>query len=206
MRKPGDDVNEAKEASAAHRVAALLRADAIQTVDDQRDHIGWQQLLLEAQLSDEHRLRSPRAGRRWLAVGFAVAVGVLAFAGGSMFRTFLPKPLTFQIDGRKPADAQLASGADETKRLDFSDGSRLVLRPSGRLRVVETNADGAALVLDRGELDASVRHRASTRWRLSVGRYTVKVTGTRFKASWIPGPPRSASTRSRGRSRSKGQA
>jgi hypothetical protein len=53
--------------------------------------------------------------------------------------------------------------------------------------VVETNADGAALVLDRGELDVSVRHRASTQWRLAVGPYTVKVTGTRFKAKWDPG-------------------
>ena len=198
MRKPGDDVNEAKEESAAHRVAALLRADAIQTVDDQREQIGWQELLLEAQLSDEHRLRSPRAGRRWLAVGFAVAVGALAFAGGSLFRTFLPEPLTFQIDGREPADAQLAAGADETRRLDFSDGSRLVLRPSGRLRVVETNADGAALVLDRGELDVSVRHRARARWRLSVGPYTVKVTGTRFKSELGSGDRRDPCRYARG--------
>lgn len=184
MRKPGNDAEDAREETAAHHVAALLRADAMQAVDEQRDQTGWQRLLLEAQRGDERRMPGPRVGRQWLAL--TVAVAALAIAGVSIFRASSPGVLTFQIDGRDPPDAQLSSSAGETRRLDFSDGSKLLLRPAGRVRVMETTARGAELILERGELDLSVRHRASTRWRLLVGPYTVKVTGTRFKVSWDP--------------------
>lgn len=184
-RPPGKDGGDPREEDAAHRVAALLRADAMQAVDEQRDQAGWQGLLREAQRSDERRMPAPR--RRWLAVTVTVAVAALAIAGVSIFRASGPGPLTFQIDGRDPQDALLSSGVDETRHLDFSDGSSIVLRPSGRVRITETTARGAELILERGALDVSVHHRASTRWRLSVGPYTVKVTGTRFGVSWDPG-------------------
>jgi transmembrane sensor len=184
MRRPGKHAEDAREETAAHHVAALLRADAMQAVDEQRDQAGWHGLLLEAQRGDERRMPGPRVGRRWVAL--TVAVAALVVAGVSIFRASAPGALTFQIDGRDLPDAQLTSSADETRQLDFSDGSRLLLRPSGRVRVIETTARGAELILDRGELDLSVRHRASTRWRVSVGPYTVKVTGTRFKVTWNP--------------------
>jgi len=187
-KRPGDDGrrghDDARDESAAHRMSALLRADAMRTVADD-DEPGWQRLLLAAHRSDEHRRSAPTRGRRWLSL--TVAAAALAIVGGSIaFRAFAPRPLTFQIDGRDPSDAQLSSGTGETREIDFSDGSRIVLRPSGRLRVVETTPRGAALILERGELEVAVRHRPSTRWRLSVGPYTIKVTGTRFKVSWAP--------------------
>ena len=186
MRKPGDDVNEAKEESAAHRVAALLRADAIQTVDDQPRPIGWQELRLSKRSSATSigcYYRAPRAGGS--PVGFAVAVGALAVAGGSRFRTFLAEPLTFQIDGREPADAQLASGAGETRRLDFSDG---VEAPAAPLGTASDSRRRTPTAPRWSSTEASSMSPSGTARRpdggLSVGPYTVKVTGTRFKASW----------------------
>jgi ferric-dicitrate binding protein FerR (iron transport regulator) len=190
MRKPGQDGQDDGQADAmddraAHRIAALLRADAMGAIDEEEDHARWTRLLRSAHRSDEERGRAPAGRRRW--VPLTVAAAALAIAGGSIaYRAFAPRSLTFRIDGRDPQDAQLSSGAGETRDIDFSDGSRIVLRPSGRIRVTETTARGAALILEHGELEVSVRHRPATRWRLSVGPYTVKVTGTRFNVSWAP--------------------
>jgi hypothetical protein len=70
--------------------------------------------------------------------------------------------------------------------VDFSDGSTLVLRSSARLRVTNADSHGAILLLERGQLDASIRHRPSSRWRLDVGPYAVQVIGTRFNVTWDP--------------------
>jgi hypothetical protein len=70
--------------------------------------------------------------------------------------------------------------------VDFSDGSSLMLRSLGRLRVTNTDSRGATLLLERGRLDASIRHRPSSRWRVDVGPYAVQVTGTRFNVTWDP--------------------
>ncbi|HSS40646.1 MAG TPA: hypothetical protein VLT58_17905, partial [Polyangia bacterium] len=156
MRNRDADSGDPKEQSGAHRLAALLRAGTMEAVDEQRDEVGWRALLFRAHRSDQHGARKPRGARRWIPLAAAV---VLAIAGGTIFRASRPGPLTFKVDGRAAADAQLSSGPDETKRLDFSDGSTLALPPAARLRLTEMTARGAALTLERGQLDVSVRHR-----------------------------------------------
>jgi hypothetical protein len=170
--------------SGVHRLAALLRKDATQVVDEDRERLAWQRLLLASHEDDEERMRAPSFRRRWLLA--PAAAGLLVLAGALSHVIFTPPRLQFQVDGHGPSDAYLMAEVGRPRRLDFSDGSNLVLHASSRLRITGTDADGATLSLERGQLDLSIRHRASTHWQLDVGPYIVQVTGTHFGASWDP--------------------
>jgi ferric-dicitrate binding protein FerR (iron transport regulator) len=173
-----------REESGVHRLAALLRKEATEIVDTDRDRLAWQRLLLATHEDDEQRMGARRFGRLRLLV--PVAAGVLLLAG-ALFQVFSKQPrLQFVVDGRQPADGYLMSEVGRPRRVDFSDGSSLVLHAATHLRVTTTHADGATLSLERGELDLSIRHRASTHWQLDIGPYVVQVTGTHFSASWDP--------------------
>lgn len=179
----GHDENP-REESGVHRLAALLRKDATEALDGDRDRLAWHRLLLASHEDDEHRVQAPRFRRWWLLA--PAAVGILVLTGALFHVLSRPPRLQFQVDGRAPTDAYLMSEVGRARRLDFSDGSNLVLHASSRLRIASTDADGATLSLERGQLDLSIRHRASTRWQLDVGPYVVQVTGTHFGASWDP--------------------
>jgi hypothetical protein len=169
-----------KEESGIHPLAALLRTDAMESVDREHDHAEWQRLLLAAHAED--RAPRPRA-RRWLLVAPAAAcVTLLAFGAYRWARS----PLHFTLDGHEAPVDYLVADAGRPRQVDFSDGSSLMLRSLGRLRVTDTHARGATLLLERGRLDASIRHRPSARWRVDVGPYAIQVTGTRFNVTWDP--------------------
>jgi ferric-dicitrate binding protein FerR (iron transport regulator) len=171
-----------REESGAHRLAALLRSDATCTLDGDRAEADWQRLLIAAHEDDVRASRRPRFGRWWLLAPLAAgAVLVALFWGFSA-----PSPLRFTLDGREPAGDYLASEDGRPRLVEFSDGSTLVLRSLGRLRVTGTHSRGATLWLERGELEVSIRHHPSARWRLDVGPYVVEVTGTRFAVTWNP--------------------
>lgn len=171
-----------REESGAHRLAALLRQDATTSVDSERDQTQWQRLLLATHAEDSRPRLRPR--RWWLLAPLTAGAALVALG---LFRTTLaPSPLLFTLDGRDPAADYLVSEAGRTRLVDFSDGSSLVMRSSARLRVSNTDPHGAVLLLERGQLDASIRHRPSARWRLDVGPYAVNVIGTRFNVTWDP--------------------
>lgn len=69
----------------------------------------------------------------------------------------------------------------------FSEGSTLTLAPGARMRVTKTSAGGAEVLVERGEVHASIVHVGrDTRWALHAGPFEVRVTGTAFDASWDP--------------------
>lgn len=171
-----------REESGAHRLAALLRHDATESLDGEHDQAQWQRLLLATQAEDSRP--RPRLRRWWLLA--PVTAGAALLVLGLLRATWAPPPLRFTLDGRDPAADYLVSEAGRTRLVDFSDGSSLALGSSARLRVSNTDAHGAILLLERGQLDASIRHRPSARWRLDVGPYAVQVIGTRFNVTWDP--------------------
>jgi ferric-dicitrate binding protein FerR (iron transport regulator) len=178
-----DETLDPRQESGVHRLAALLRKEATEVVDPDRNQVAWQRLLYLAHEDDERRLRGPRIRRWWIiapaAVGLAVLAGLYHLLSGA------PR-LQFQVDGRVPADAYVISEAGRPKQIDFSDGSNLVLHAGSRLRVAATDRHGAVLSLERGELDLAIHHRPSARWRLDVGPYFVQVRGTHFNVRWNP--------------------
>jgi TolA-binding protein len=78
----------------------------------------------------------------------------------------------------------LAASAEGSLPLRFSDGSRIVLAPGSRARVVAVDAEGARMVLERGGASASVVHRQATHWVVDVGPFQVVVVGTKFDVAW----------------------
>ncbi len=180
-----EHIDSPREESGVHRLAALLRGDATCAVDKDGDELEWRTLLHAAHDDDEHGLRKRRALRLWLLAPVA-ACAVLGVGWGLYRGLSEPSPLRFNLDGREAAGEYVAAEAERSRQMAFSDGSTVVLRPSGRLRVTGTHAHGATLLLERGGVDVSIRHHASTGWRLEVGPYVVEVTGTRFNVTWDP--------------------
>jgi len=74
----------------------------------------------------------------------------------------------------------------EAVPLRFSEGSTIVLHEGGRARVLTADAAGARVLLESGEADVAIAHRAqsATRWSFEAGPFHVLVTGTRFKVAW----------------------
>ncbi|MFZ5894206.1 MAG: FecR domain-containing protein [Myxococcota bacterium] len=124
----------------------------------------------------------------WLAVA-AVSLGVLLGAGVFLAPRvfFSARPVLAKIKD-KPAsqDSFVHSPPAERLPIDFSDGSRITLEPGSRVRIAELRSTGATLAVESGALDVSVQHNQKTDYRLSLGPFLVRVTGTRFNVSFSP--------------------
>jgi len=136
------------------------------------------------------RAGAVRRSRRalWLAVA-AVAVGALLSAalivGPKLL--FAPRPVVALVKSEVTSqDSWIYSAAAERLPIEFSDGSRITLEPGSRVRLAELRPSGATLAVESGALDVSVKHDQKTDYRLSLGPFLVRVTGTRFNVSFSP--------------------
>ena len=118
-----------------------------------------------------------------LAIGACVGVLVLVLP-----RTLLaPAPVVAKVNDRAAGqDTFIHSTAGQNLPIDFSDGSRITLEPSSRVRIAERRSTGATLAVESGGLDVSVKHQRDTDYRLRLGPFLVRVTGTRFKVRFSP--------------------
>src|SRR5207302_6003164 len=82
----------------------------------------------------------------------------------------------------------LEARGDRPVRVDFSEGSAIILTPGVRVAIVETDARGARLRVDEGRAHVAVTHRLGARWSVAAGPYTVRVIGTEFDIAWSPTP------------------
>jgi transmembrane sensor len=148
--------------------------------------------LRQVDLSEgrERLLRASARGLRPRRVTAAGAASALALAAAILLFFFTrPDPLRFSV-GSEPlpgsVGAWIAAPEKAALPLHFSDGTELRLEPDARARVVEVEALGARVVLEKGQLAAAVIHREKSRWTVNVGPFEVLVTGTRFNVSWAP--------------------
>lgn len=164
----------------------LSKLDALgRTVANAQD-----QQLRQVELSTAERLvTAARRRRRWpwrrhgaLSLAAAAVVAVLAL-------WLWPRTLTFSIGEQAlpgAVDEWIAAPNGRAVPLRFSDGTAMVLSPSARARVTYADDSGAKLVVERGQVEADVVPRPGSSWQLLFGPYQVRVTGTRFSASWSP--------------------
>ncbi|MGC4068030.1 MAG: FecR domain-containing protein [Polyangiaceae bacterium] len=82
--------------------------------------------------------------------------------------------------------------------LRFSDGTSIEVRPTSRVRVVDTSRDGARIAIERGELHAEVVPRRGGSWWVIAGPFAVHVTGTSFDVRWDPSSERFVTSVSHG--------
>jgi len=119
----------------------------------------------------------------------ALAALVLLLAGFGILLRARAQPLEFQVGAEvRPAagDGWIAAAEGQSLPITFSDGTQLTLLDRGRARVVNVEATGAAVLVERGKLRASVVPRPRGHWQLFMGPYLVRVTGTKFDVSWEP--------------------
>lgn len=117
--------------------------------------------------------------------GFAVAT--LALAAGVTWSW--ARPISFVTDaGEHRVGDMLEAARHAPMRVDFSEGSRLLLQEGSRARVLDTQAEGARVLLESGVADVSIAHRTgrATRWRFEAGPFQVLVKGTQFELDWQP--------------------
>jgi TolA-binding protein len=127
------------------------------------------------------RSRASRVARYGLVAMVAAvpAVGVVLWPR--------PEPLHFTVGAaaqRGEASAWLAAPSTGPLPLEFSDGTQWTLTPNARGRVSEVREHGATLVLESGSSSVDVRHRPKADWKVELGPFRVKVTGTRFDLKW----------------------
>lgn len=83
--------------------------------------------------------------------------------------------------------AFIAASSSSEMPVTFSDGSKIRLEPSARVRVAEVANNGARVHLESGSVHVHVVHKdEATRWAVEAGPYEVKVTGTKFDVAWDP--------------------
>jgi hypothetical protein len=160
----------------------------------------------------EIRAMAARRGRRsaallaWpVATAFAVAaVAAVILAGWP--RELLNAPaLRAELDGRPVGDhASLTTDAAAVKKLEFSDGSKIVLQRSTAAELAALSDDRAQLTLTRGRISASIEKKSGVTWTVAAGPYAVRVVGTRFGVGWDAARQRLEVTVEEGRVRVSG--
>ncbi|HET9955544.1 MAG TPA: FecR domain-containing protein [Polyangiaceae bacterium] len=129
----------------------------------------------------------PRLGLWWVGAASGVAA-IAAVLGWVLLRE---RPISFEI-GAHPTTGQLGdvvqANNGQAVPVRFSDGSSVVLAKEGRMRVLAADPSGARVLLEQGEVDVSVTHRAGkqTRWNFEAGPFQVHVIGTEFAMAWNP--------------------
>lgn len=136
---------------------------------------------------EARRRAAPSPAWRRPALALAAAT-VLAVA--ALIAFFPRRPAITYVVGPDGAPGQLGAwiAADAAPvPVRFSEGTLLTLSSGARARVARADADGAAVLLERGSARAKVVHeRASTRWRVHAGPFEIAVVGTEFDVAWDP--------------------
>lgn len=99
------------------------------------------------------------------------------------------RPLTFRVGAGEAAyagvpGAWIATSADRSLAIAFSDGTHLEVEPESKVRVASVQAKGGRVVIENGALRAAIVHRDEGRWLIDSGPFEVLVTGTRFHVGW----------------------
>jgi hypothetical protein len=122
--------------------------------------------------------RTRRSHRRHWAVGFATAAALAVIV---VIVALRPRPLTYAAAG---VPAPPGAHAAQSEQLAFSDGSLVTLGAGATARVAATDADGARVVLERGQVKLEITPNQRSSWAVAAGPYEVSVIGTSFSVSW----------------------
>jgi TolA-binding protein len=154
----------------------------------------------DALLHAEHDLQTVRTrlallgssppGRRWRGwAGAALAAAAIAIVVLVVVARREPKLLSFTIGAERVVGTPglwLSAADQRGLKVDFSDGSRLLLAHSARARVATVDAQGAGIVVEAGQAEFNITPSQRSSWRVTLGPFVVAITGTRFSVAWNP--------------------
>jgi hypothetical protein len=122
--------------------------------------------------------------RRALAVAFGLAATAAVVLLALRWHQSAPSLGFRVVDETGAPRATLEHGG--AGRIDFSDGSRVLVAAETSASVTSIDARGARIRLDHGHLSANIIHLPQASWSIAAGPYQVLVTGTAFDMSWSP--------------------
>lgn len=132
--------------------------------------------------------RAPRPAWRHPAALLAAAALLAGVALLLVIPRFSARPLTFTVGATHSAGAvdQWLAAGKQPLSVDFSDGTRVALAPDSRARITAVEPHGATVAVEKGHAEFAVTHTSHASWRVTLGPFSVHVTGTRFKVDWDP--------------------
>ena len=146
---------------------------------------GWERL---ASRLVQGRQREPAVSLRprfswgkWAMAG-AVAV-VLGIAAYRLPLLSSDRSLQYIVEGASVEPAETITAASGAGVL-FSDGSRLGIEPSAKIKVLGSDAHGAQVAIADGTVDVVVKPREHSSWRFEAGPFSILVKGTAFRLSF----------------------
>ncbi len=150
------------------------------------------QRLLKEVASNPPEKRHRR--RTSLAVGAlaaaALATAAAAFAALNFGKAVDTAQLQVTVAGEpvehEALDNWWSAPADASLPIEFSDGTRVGLKPKSRARVLQVGQHGAHIVLESGASRFDVVPKESANWQVSAGPFLVQVVGTSFDLEWGP--------------------
>ena len=142
-----------------------------------REQAGWSRL-------DAKMAGGPRP-RRILAVGFGLAAAAAAVVFLAYSWNQKSPSLGFRIVDETGVP-HAAPDLDSAGRIEFSDGSKVIVSAQTRASVTAIDAVGARIRLEHGRLSAQFVQLPQASWSIAAGPYQVLVTGTAFDVSWTP--------------------
>ncbi len=173
-------MSETNRSEALERLAELERRAASDVSSSMARALSRQRFLARL----DEKLAQPKRGGflqlRWALPALALA-GVAAALALWLAR---PAALTFEVKGAELSGKYVSAPPGQPAELRFSDDSTVVASSGSRLRVEDTSALGARVLLERGSASVRVVHKTSTAWSFAAGPFDVRVTGTRFDLSW----------------------
>jgi hypothetical protein len=131
------------------------------------------------------RRRRAASVRRGVAGGaFASAVLALVLFVASAVRP-VPVVISSNVAPQQPA-VGVRAATHEDVPLAFADGSSISLKRGAHAELRTVAEHGATIALERGTLAVHVVHHDTSRWDVVAGGFDVRVTGTKFDATWDP--------------------
>jgi len=144
-------------------------------------------------------LNRPRASIAWLGgvrIGMVASAAVaLVIGAGVTVALLTTRPgggaarLSFTV-GDPPALGRpkdlLAASDGSPVAVRFSEGTKLLLHPMARGRILDLTDRGAEILVETGRVRFEVEHRPLARWQVRSGSFLIQVVGTKFDTDYDP--------------------
>jgi TolA-binding protein len=97
------------------------------------------------------------------------------------------RPIACVVEGgRLGAGGVVEAEPSKSAKLEFSDGTEVMLSADARTQVRAVDRHGARVAFSAGTVHADVAHIEGARWFFDAGPFSIRVTGTAFTAAWNP--------------------
>lgn len=126
------------------------------------------------------RRRAQNRTRAILALSTALVV-LLAVSFGARLHAPGGPPV---VAGTHPPALGVTRAVTASVPLSFEDGTKMVVMPGATADLREVHEHGALIALEDGSMNLDVVHTEASRWQVNAGPFGIRVTGTKFDATW----------------------